>query len=161
MNPVDVTSSQPLTTRVINRAGEATQKNVVPSQTDPSLVTPEEVNSAVDRADQRVDQVRETQDARRDEVRSTVVQINGQQHQQDQVDLYLSIVTDDEVDTTAVNAGALSDINQTARRGEAAQLIADSELPGTRERQQQALLERIGEAVDDRPSIQPIIDTSA
>ncbi len=161
MNPVDVTSSQPLTTRVINRAGEATQKNVVPSQTDPSLVTPEEVNSAVDRADQRVDQVRETQDARRDEVRSTVVQINGQQHQQDQVDLYLSIVTDDEVDSTAVNAGALSDINQTARRGEAAQLIADSELPGTRERHQQALLERIGEAVDDRPSIQPIIDTSA
>ncbi|MGH1373914.1 MAG: hypothetical protein ACRBBW_17880 [Cellvibrionaceae bacterium] len=160
MNPVDVSTSLPLTTRIINRAGEAAQKNVVPSQTDPALVTPEEVNAAVDRADQRVDQVGETQAARREDTRSAIVQINGQQQQQDQVDLYLSIVTEESVDSSGGNVGALSDLNQTLRRGETAQAIADSELTGPRERQQQTLLERIGEAVDDRPSIQPIVDTS-
>lgn len=161
MNPIEASSSLPLTSRIINRAGEAAQKNVVPSQTDPTLVTPEDVNSAVDRADERVDSVRETQDARREDARSAIVRINGQQQQQDQIDLYLSVVTDDDVNSSSVNAQALGDLNQTIRRGETAQFLADTDLQGPRERQQQELLERIGGAIDDRPSIQPVIDTSA
>ena len=162
MTPLDTSNSLPLTTRIINRAGEASQGNVVPSASDPSLVTPEDVNNAVDRADQRVDEARATQEARREDARSFVVQLNGQQQQQDQIDLYLSIVTGEGVDSgSAVGVDTLVDAGQTLRRGELAEAIADSDLPGPRERQQQELLERIGEAVGDRPSIQPIIDTSA
>lgn len=160
MNPINASSSLPLSSRIIDRAGEAAQKNVVPSQTDPTLVTPEDVNSAVNRAGERVDDVREAQDARREDTRSAIVQINGQQQQQDQIDLYVSVATDADVDNSNTNAQALSDLNQTIRRGEAAQLVADADLQGPRERQQQTLLERIGGAIDDRPSIQPVIDTT-
>jgi len=161
MTAIDVSSTLPLSARVISRAGEAAQKNVVPSSTDPSLITPEDVNNAVDRADQRIDQVRDAQSSRREDTRSAIVQLNGQQHQQDQIDLYLSVVTGEEVDQGGSGAIVETDINQTVRRGEVAQSIADSDIQGPRERQQQALLDRIAEAIEDRPSIQSSVDTSA
>ncbi|MAZ86776.1 MAG: hypothetical protein CL693_03985 [Cellvibrionaceae bacterium] len=159
MIPVNTASSLPPSTQVINRVGDAARSNVVPSSDDPSLRTPEDVNNAVDAATQRVDEVQQTQESRREEARSTVVQLNGQQQQQDQVDLYLSIATGENVDTSAgVGAQAVADVAQTARRGEVAETISDSELSDRRE-QQQELRDRIGEAIDDRPSVQPIVDT--
>ena len=159
MIPVNTASSLPPSTQVINRVGDAARSNVVPSSDDPSLRTPEDVNNAVDAATQRVDEVQQTQESRREEARSTVVQLNGQQQQQDQVDLYLSIATGENVDTSAgVGAQAVADVAQTARRGEVAETISDSEL-SDRQEQQQELRDRIGEAIDDRPSVQPIVDT--
>ncbi len=159
MIPVNTASSLPPSTQVINRVGDAARSNVVPASDDPSLRTPEDVNNAVDAATQRVDEVQQSQESRREEARSAVVQLNGQQQQQDQVDLYLSIATGENVDTsTGVGAEAIADAAQTARRSELAGTISDSDVLGPRERQQE-LQERIGEAIDDRPSVQPIVDT--
>ena len=48
-------SSIPVSTRVIQSAGEAAEKNVVPSQTDPSIVaTPESINKLTDKAEVRL-----------------------------------------------------------------------------------------------------------
>ncbi len=159
MIPVNTASSLPPSTQVINRVGDAARSNVVPSSDDPSLRTPEDVNNAVDAATQRVDEVQQAQESRREEARSVVVQLNGQQQQQDQIDLYLSVSTGESVDTSAgIGAEAVADVAQTARRAELADTISDSDLSGPRQRQQE-LQDRIGEAIDDRPSVQPIVDT--
>lgn len=152
MTPISSTSSLPPSTQIINRVGEATQQNVVPSASDPSLVTPEEVNTAVDQTVQRANETQQAQADQREQQRSTIVQLNGQQQQQDQVDLYLSIATGEEVDSgSQVSAQAARETVQTDNQEEL----------GLRQRQQQQVLDQIQDSVSDRPSIQPALDDFA
>ncbi len=91
--------TQPISSSIINKAGSAAQRNVVPATTDPSLQTPEDVNRAVDQAEQRVNQANEARELDQRRQRSNVVQINAQRNQQAQQELYASIVSDSEIST--------------------------------------------------------------
>lgn len=161
MIPINTANSLPTSTQVINRVGETARPNVVPVTDDASLQTTEDVNNRADAATQRVDEVQQTQESRREDTRSAVVELNSQQPQQnqDQVELYLSVATGGNTNTSAnVNASATTDVAQNARQSELGEAVSETELLATRERQQE-LQTRIGEAIDDRPSVQPIVDT--
>ncbi|WP_440874636.1 hypothetical protein [Thalassotalea sp. PLHSN55] len=108
INPVN-TNSVPLSTRVIQSAGEAAEKNVVPGQTDPSIVaTPENVNKAVDYAADGVANKQQTEQANQEAIRSLVVDVNHAQHQQDLVDQYIAQSTDTNESSPTVNVYELA-----------------------------------------------------
>lgn len=88
-------SSVPLSTRIIQASGETAQNNVVPSQTDPSIIaTPENINTFTDKAEDTAQTIQERAQAEQEAVRSLAVNINNQQHQQDLVEQFISQSTD-------------------------------------------------------------------
>lgn len=84
-------SSQPLSSSLIQSLGDKAKQNVVPSQQDPSLVTPEDVNRALKSAEVTLS---EQQQAQSDAKRSALVGLNGAQHQQRMIDTYLHVASD-------------------------------------------------------------------
>lgn len=121
---------QPLSTAVINRAGGAAQKNVVPASSDPSLTTPEDVNRAVDGAEQRVNSAAETRESNQQRQRYVAAQTNAQRNQKAQAELYVSIASGGEsADAyTPVTAQQLSSFYPPIRTSRLAEAIDGIEL---------------------------------
>lgn len=117
-------SSTPLSTRVIQSAGEAAEQNVVDSQTDPSVLnTPENINTVVDAAQDGVQQRQQTQQAEQDAVRNLALEVNQYQQQQELIDIYQSQSSGADESSSNTNVYNVADLAQnktTAERLETA-----------------------------------------
>lgn len=89
-------NSQPLSSTLIQSLGDKAKQIVVPSQQDPNLITPEDVNRAVRSAEVSLSEASQQQQAQADAKRSALVDVNGAQHQQEMLDIYLQVASDGE-----------------------------------------------------------------
>lgn len=104
-------SSLPLTTQIINKAGQAAQSPESPA-------TPEQVNRAVDRASDRVSETQAGREQNQTERRTYAAQIYSANSQQKQIDTYIAVASDADVDSTSgstKDALNLSDNNAVSR----------------------------------------------
>lgn len=151
-NSLSSYSSQPLSSTLIQALGDKAKHNVVPSQQDPSLITPEDVNRAIRSAEVSLSHASEQQQAQADAKRSALVGLNGAQHQQQMIDVYLQVASDGEYSASpSVSSSAALDILDQAQQG--AQINKVIELAQDRD---QELLKPIQPLPEDGASIQPM-----
>ncbi len=156
-------STTPSTTDIINRAGEAAQSNVVPSTTDPSLVTPEDVNTAVDNAEQQVNSAQQTRETTEENQRTAALQINAQQQQQDQVDLFVEISSGEDIDSgNTVDINTLASLSRSSQRNQFATALEQRQTDpvNTQTLEQQELQNRFQQAIGDNqtpPTIEVVV----
>lgn len=86
------TSSLPLSTQIIQKAGSA-------AQAPDSTVTPEQVNRAVDNVSDRVDQAQASRETNQTDRRTYATQLYSASSQQQQVDIYLAVASEGKVDS--------------------------------------------------------------
>lgn len=145
-------SSQPLSSMLIQSLGDKAKQNVVPSQQDPSLVNPEDVNRAVRSAEVSLSAASEQQQAQADAKRSALVGLNGAQHQQQMIDIYLHVASDgDYSGSSSASASAALDILDQAQQG--SQLSKIIEWAQARDNDQPESVQPLPE---DGASIQPV-----
>lgn len=102
-------SALPLSTQVIKKAGEAAQ--------DPSSpVTPEEVNSAVDRGADRVTLSQQSVEASQANTRDAAAQVYSASSQQKQLDIYLAVASESQVDSQPTPLEIAREVNQQQDR---------------------------------------------
>lgn len=94
MQVTGFSSSLPLSTQIINKAGQAAQSPDAP-------VNPEQVNSAVDRASDRVSETQASREQNQTERRTYAAQLYSANSQQKQIDTYLAVASDGQVDSTS------------------------------------------------------------
>ena len=87
-------SSLPLSTQIIKKAGQAAQSPEAPA-------SPEQVNSAVDRASDRVSETQASREQNQTERRAYAAQLYSANSQQKQIDTYLAVASDGQVDSTS------------------------------------------------------------
>lgn len=129
--------SAPLSSTIIRRAGELAKENVVPSQSNPELITPEDVNRAVGTAEANSDARQQSSAQESETKRNAVLQLNAQQQQQQLIEIYIESYSGEEVESS----GSLSAQTLAAGINQVEGLSAQQKL--------EALL-------DNRPSTQPI-----
>lgn len=98
-------SSLPLSTQIIKKAGPAAQAPAAP-------VNPEQVNSAVDRASDRVSEAQASRTQNQTDRRAYAAQLYSANSQQKQIETYLAVASEGEIDTSSDasrNAVQLSD----------------------------------------------------
>jgi hypothetical protein len=97
-------SSVPLSTKIIQATGDEAKKNVVPSQTDPTIVaTPENINKLTDKAEEGIQNKQQTEQAEQEAVRGLAVDVNHMQHQQALAEQYISQSTDSSESNSTLN----------------------------------------------------------
>jgi hypothetical protein len=107
----------PLSTKIIQSTGEATEKNVVASQKDPSiLATPENVNKITDRAEESVINKRQEKQTEQEALRSLAVGINQIQHQQSLIDQYIDQNSDSSENASSANIYDLIQQNDKSQK---------------------------------------------
>ena len=94
MQVTGFSSSLPLSTQIINKAGQAAQSPGAP-------VNPEQVNNAVDRAADRVSETQASREQNQTERRTYAAQLYSANSQQKQIDTYLAVASDGQVDSTS------------------------------------------------------------
>ncbi len=109
-------SNLPLSTQVIKRAGEAAQAPGAP-------VTPEQVNKAVDAASDRVQQAQDNRAAEQTSRRSTTAQLYSANSQQNQIDTYLAVASEGEVESSEGNLEAAQELSEDVQRYRVAEAI--------------------------------------
>ena len=109
-------SNLPLTTQVIKRAGEAAQAPGAP-------VTPEQVNKAVDAASDRVQQAQDNRAAEQTSRRSTAAQLYSANSQQNQIDTYLAVASEGEVESSESNLEVAQELSEDVQRYRVAEAI--------------------------------------
>lgn len=87
-------SSLPLSTQIIKKAGQA-------AQSPESPVSPEQVNRAVDRASDRVSETQASREQNQTERRTYAAQLYSANSQQKQIDTYLAVASDGAIDSTS------------------------------------------------------------
>lgn len=109
------TNSTPITTRIIEATGDTAKQNVVPSQTDPSIVvTPESVNEFTYKAEDTYQNKQQTEQAQQDAIRNLALAVNQKQHKEDMVEQYVAQNTDSEY--TPNNNGSATNIYDLAQQ---------------------------------------------
>ncbi|MGY4535430.1 hypothetical protein ACVW0Y_004585 [Pseudomonas sp. TE3786] len=109
MQITNTSSALPLSTQVINKAGEAAQ--------DPnSPVTPEEVNTAVDRGADRVTLSQQSADASQANRREAASEVYSNSSQQNQLDIYLAVATESNVDDQPTPLEVAQEVSQQQDR---------------------------------------------
>lgn len=101
----------PLSTQVINKYGPA---------------SPEQVNKAVDAASDRVAERQESRELSQTERRGAVTQIYSADTRQRQIDTYLAVASEGEVDSQSGTLESAADLRDAQQRNDRAQNIADS-----------------------------------
>jgi hypothetical protein len=91
---VTATNSLPLSTQIIQKAGQAVQAPGAP-------ISPEQVNSAVDRASDRVNEAQASREQTQTDRRTYATQIYSANSQQQQIDTYLAVASEGEIDDTS------------------------------------------------------------
>ena len=113
------TSSTPVSSRIIQNAGDAAQRNVVPSQTDPSLVTPEDVNRRVSETEASVSAAQQSREQQQTEARTNALNTAANQSRQDLFDQFLAQSTDAETSSNtsgvSLSRGDLQSFSEQAR----------------------------------------------
>lgn len=87
-------SSLPLSTQIIKKAGQAAQAPAAP-------VNPEQVNSAVDRASDRVNEAQASRTQNQADRRAFATQLYSANTQQKQIETYLAVASEGEIDTSS------------------------------------------------------------
>ena len=111
-------SNLPLSTQVIKRAGEA-------AHAPGSPVSPEQVIKTVDAASDRVQQAQDNRAAEQTSRRSTTAQLYSANSQQNQIDTYLAVASEGEVESSEGNLEAARELSQDVQRYRVAE-AADS-----------------------------------
>jgi hypothetical protein len=109
----------PLSTQIINKAGQATASPEVP-------LTAEQVNRTVDRAADRVAEQQDSQTLGQSNRRSAATQLYSATSQQRQIDTYLAVASDGEIDSQPGAVGTALQLRDDARRNQLAQDIASN-----------------------------------
>ncbi len=106
-------SALPLSTQLIKKAGEAAQEPNSP-------VTPEEVNTAVDRGADRVTLSQQNADASQANRRDAASEVYSASSQQKQLDIYLAVASDSQVDSQPTPLEVAREVNpeQDRRQGD-------------------------------------------
>ncbi len=106
-------SALPLSTQVIKKAGEAAQESNSP-------VTPEEVNTAVDRGADRVTLSQQSADASQANRRDAASEVYSASSQQKQLDIYLAVASDSQIDSQPTPLEIAREVNpeQDRRQGD-------------------------------------------
>lgn len=118
-------SSLPLSTQIIKKAGQAAES---PS----SPVSPEQVNTAVDRAADRVSEAKNSRELSQAAKRDAATQIYSANTQQRQIETYLAVASEDEVDSQPSPLETAQNLSEAQQRNDRAQNIDD--LPSRPER---------------------------
>ena len=116
----------PASSRIIQTVGEKTQQNVVPAQSDPSLITPEDVNDRAQNVDNRIEQNQQAQEQQRTTARTAAVGISAAQQQQQVAEIFIEQSSDTEIDNnSAPSLTEVADIAQQARRADNINTLSD------------------------------------
>lgn len=111
MQVAAVSSSLPISTQIIQKAGTAAQAPDAP-------INPEQVNKAVDRASDQVSEAQANREQTQTNRRTYAAQLYSSNSQQQQIDTYLAVASEGETDSTSdstltaqelVNAAAKKD----------------------------------------------------
>ncbi len=101
------TSSLPLSTQIIKKAGQAAQAPETPG-------SPEQVNRAVDRGSDRVTQSQASREQTQTDRRTYATQIYSANSQQKQIDTYLAVASEGKVDSTSGSTSAALQLRDNA-----------------------------------------------
>ncbi|GLK88447.1 hypothetical protein [Pseudomonas turukhanskensis] len=102
-------SALPLSTQVIKKAGDAAQDPASP-------VTPEQVNTAVDRGADRVTLSQQSADASQANRREAASEVYSNSSQQKQLDIYLAVATESDVDDQPTPLEVAREVSQQQPR---------------------------------------------
>ncbi|UUY09267.1 hypothetical protein LRS11_04320 [Pseudomonas sp. J452] len=109
-------STLPLSTQIINKAGQA-------AQAPDARANPEQVNKAVDRAADRVVEQQESKELSQSNRRSAATQLYSATSQQRQIDTYLAVASEGEIDSQPSTVETALELRDDVRRNEVAQNI--------------------------------------
>jgi hypothetical protein len=98
------TPSTSVSSRIISSAGEAAQGNVVAAQSDPGLVTPEDVNRRVTEVGETVNTAQQTLQQSQTEARTNALNTAANQGRQDLFDQYVAQSSGGSVDSSSSGA---------------------------------------------------------
>lgn len=112
-------SSLPLSTQIINKAGQAAQSPSAP-------VSPEQVNKAVDRASDRVTERQDSRELSQTNRRTAATQLYSANSKQEQLDTYLAVASEGEIDSQPSMVETAVELRDDIRRNELAQNIASN-----------------------------------
>ncbi|WP_068824940.1 hypothetical protein [Pseudomonas sp. BMS12] len=101
----------PLSTQVVNKFGPA---------------NPEQVNKAVDQASDRVSERQESRELSQTERRGTATQIYSANTQQRQIETYLAVASESEVDSQPSPLETATELREVQQRNDRAQNIAET-----------------------------------
>jgi hypothetical protein len=111
--------SLPLSTQIIKKAGQAAQAPDAP-------VNPEQVNKAVDRAADRVSEQQASQELSQSNRRSAATQLYSATSQQRQIDTYLAVASESEIDSRPSTVETALELRDDVRRNQQVQDIASN-----------------------------------
>lgn len=109
----------PLSTQIIKKAGQAVASPDTPG-------TPEQVNHAVDRAADRVAEQQDSQALSQSNRRSAATQLYSATSQQRQIDTYLAVASEGEIDSQPGMVETALQLRDEVRRNQLAQDIASN-----------------------------------
>lgn len=109
----------PLSTQIIKKAGQAAASPEVP-------LTAEQVNRTVDRAADRVAEQQDSQALSQSNRRSAATQLYSATSQQRQIDTYLAVASEGEIDSQPGAVGTALELRDDARRNQLVQDIASN-----------------------------------
>lgn len=123
MQITSTSSALPLSTQVVKKAGEVAQDPASP-------VTPEQVNTAVDRGADRVTLSQQNADASQANRRDAASEVYSASSQQKQLDTYLAVATEREVDSPPTPLEVAREVNQQQDRRPANRASDYSDISG-------------------------------
>lgn len=116
MQVTGYSSNLPLSTQIIKKAGQA-------AQAPDARANPEQVNKAVDRAADRVVEQQESKELSQSNRRSAATQLYSATSQQRQIDTYLAVASEAEIDSQPSTMETALELRDDVRRNEVAQNI--------------------------------------
>ncbi|WP_370980295.1 hypothetical protein [Agaribacterium sp. ZY112] len=146
-------NSQYYPTELVQHIGELAQKNVVPAQEAPSLVTPEDVNTQADLISDKINTAKEAQTEALSKRNNAAMAIYEQQHQQTMTEIYAQVYSGQSIDSSdGVDLETAADFYQNRHQSQLANSLIN------RETQERNLAEHMRESLEERhsPSIQPV-----
>lgn len=133
----------PLSTQIIKNAGQA-------AQAPDAVVNPEQVNQAVDRASDRAVERQQSQELSQSSKRSAATQLYSAASQHQQIDTYLAVASESEIDSGPSVAEIALELRDDVQHYELAQHIASDT----------SRVER-PEVKPVEPGVEPYVDTRA
>lgn len=104
-------SSLPYSTQIIQKAGQAVQAPGAP-------VSPEQVNSAVDRASDRVNEAQASREQTQTDRRTYAAQIYSTNNLQQKIDIYVAVASEGEIDNASGSTSTVEELNDIAKRND-------------------------------------------
>lgn len=117
MQVTGYSSNLPLSTQIIKNAGQA-------AQAPDARANPEQVNQAVDLASDRAVERQQSQELSQSNKRSAATQLYSAASQQQQIDTYLAVASESEIDSEPSMAEIALELRDDVQRYELAQHIA-------------------------------------